>query len=35
MRGGESNGCLAGDAVVDVKQKTVMILKGFCNPKDS
>jgi hypothetical protein len=35
MRGGESNGFLARDSAVNVKQKTVMILKGFCKPKDS
>jgi hypothetical protein len=35
MRGRESNGCLARDTAVDVRQKTVMILKGFCKPKDS
>jgi hypothetical protein len=26
---------LLEDAAVDVKQKTVMIMKGFCKPKDS
>jgi hypothetical protein len=35
MKGGESNGFLTGDAAVKVKQKTVVILKGSCKPKDS